>query len=39
MVSQYALARSPETMAINSKTTGRKRRMSGSITTRPGRPS
>ena len=38
-VSQWTLARSPEATAMTSSTIGRNRRMSGSITTRPGRPS
>src|SRR5256886_9556075 len=38
-VSQWTVARSPATSEIAKSTTGRKRRISGSITTRPGRPS
>jgi len=39
MISQCTLARRPEITAITVSTMGKKRRMSGSITTRPGRPS
>src|SRR3989441_11385022 len=38
-VSQWTVARSPATSEIAKSTTGRKRRISGSITTRPGKPS
>ena len=38
-VSQWTVARNPATSEIARSTTGRKRRISGSITTRPGRPS
>src|SRR5256884_9132840 len=38
-VSQWTVARSPATSEIAKSTTGRKRRISGSITTRPRRPS
>src|SRR2546422_6789324 len=37
-VSQWTVARSPATSEIAKSTTGRKRRISGSITTRPRRP-